>query len=605
LPFSDQALSTDAASSHGPLLQHHQAADTSGTGGDLEAQHDSASSTEEAAQQSQYSSNRRHVTILDPLGHPVDLTTERSVPVALSDVRLPVSALAPNSCDDKHKRHQKKHSSGSSSSSRTGKTGKTGKTGASGISDFFSEKGEEIHEAAHNLKLHVNHPQQVTSPHTKSVYQHVLAWVGRIGWCGKAVVYAMIGGLACDSAAHGPTPTPNVSVQNQITASPQGAFVLLGTTPGGPGASIAVLLIMMVALAAYITWRFWEGLAGQGYDRSFSAKKNFFKFRVSPIVSGCVYCSYLVFILELLDREVRHLPDQGSRETWPATWRHTGLGRAGLALMGVAFVIATCIQLQGVLSKQWHRDYRRDLPPRFMKAVFTIGHFGFAGRGGAFLALAILFFKDAGGVEADAPHQYSMVANALQQLQANRGLRAILMIIGLLLVTYGLFATLSSWARVFPTPSPTRERPVPASVIQDCEEKSQSPPEVEQCELAGEEEEQLPREVYQQEGGHQQCSACGGGNNQCKGGCRNACRHLQQSSAPLGVASGATGQPSDGHLRPRAQVLYTTPLVPLSQAQLHRGGAVEVARAGNPSSSVLGDGAASRPREEFVSIDMR
>lgn len=26
--------------------------------------------------------------------------------------------------------------------------------------------------------------------------------------------------------------------------------------------------------------------------------------------------------------------------------------------MGAAFCIATCIQLQGVLSKQWHRDYR-------------------------------------------------------------------------------------------------------------------------------------------------------------------------------------------------------------------------------------------------------
>lgn len=37
----------------------------------------------------------------------------------------------------------------------------------------------------------------------------------------------------------------------------------------------------------------------------FSAKKNLFKFRVSPIVSGCVYISYLVFLISLLDREVR------------------------------------------------------------------------------------------------------------------------------------------------------------------------------------------------------------------------------------------------------------------------------------------------------------
>ena len=55
---------------------------------------------------------------------------------------------------------------------------------------------------------------------------------------------------------------------------------------------------------------------------------------------------------------------------------------------------------------------------------------------GAFLALAILFFKDSGGVE-DAPHSSSMVANALQQLQGSRGLRAVLMIVGVLLILYG------------------------------------------------------------------------------------------------------------------------------------------------------------------------
>lgn len=47
-----------------------------------------------------------------------------------------------------------------------------------------------------------------------------------------------------------------------------------------------------------------------------------------------------------------------SKEGWPATWRHNAGGRVGLALLGIAFTIATCIQLQGVVTKQWHRDYR-------------------------------------------------------------------------------------------------------------------------------------------------------------------------------------------------------------------------------------------------------
>lgn len=58
--------------------------------------------------------------------------------------------------------------------------------------------------------------------------------------------------------------------------------------------------------------------------------------------------------------QVRRVPEQlgAAQEGWPATWRHTAGGRVGLALLGIAFIIATCIQLQGVLTRQWHRDYR-------------------------------------------------------------------------------------------------------------------------------------------------------------------------------------------------------------------------------------------------------
>jgi hypothetical protein len=107
----------------------------------------------------------------------------------------------------------------------------------------------------------------------------------------------------------------------------------------------------------------------------------------------------------------------------------------------------------------------RDNAPRWlMRIIFTIGHFGFAGRGAAFLAMAIMFFKDVADAD-DVNHKSSMVANALQQLQANRGLRAVLMIIGILLIAYGTFAVLSSWARQFPTPSPSRQRVVPAAKL--------------------------------------------------------------------------------------------------------------------------------------------
>lgn len=56
-------------------------------------------------------------------------------------------------------------------------------------------------------------------------------------------------------------------------------------------------------------------------------------------------------------RNIHAEPGSG-KEGWPDTWRHSTGGRAGLALLGIAFLIATCIQLQGVLLRQWHKDYR-------------------------------------------------------------------------------------------------------------------------------------------------------------------------------------------------------------------------------------------------------
>jgi hypothetical protein len=120
---------------------------------------------------------------------------------------------------------------------------------------------------------------------------------GRIGWVAKGIVYGLIGGLCCRGA---------ISEDLNIDASPQvrrhssgfmaavlehlcrslchrrmqhtccleaktshalspccpvaqGAFVLIGKGAAG----IYILIVMAVALATYIIWRFWEGITAQ------------------------------------------------------------------------------------------------------------------------------------------------------------------------------------------------------------------------------------------------------------------------------------------------------------------------------------------------------
>ncbi len=46
------------------------------------------------------------------------------------------------------------------------------------------------------------------------------------------------------------------------------------------------MIVLAACIVSYIIWRFAEAVTGQGYDAEFSRAKNFFRFRLSPFVSG-------------------------------------------------------------------------------------------------------------------------------------------------------------------------------------------------------------------------------------------------------------------------------------------------------------------------------
>ena len=61
----------------------------------------------------------------------------------------------------------------------------------------------------------------------------------------------------------------------------QGAFILVGNNQFG----YPLLIVMALTVYMYACWRFWEGITGQGSDDAFGKFKNFFKYRLSPLVS--------------------------------------------------------------------------------------------------------------------------------------------------------------------------------------------------------------------------------------------------------------------------------------------------------------------------------
>ena len=197
-------------------------------------------------------------------------------------------------------------------------------------------------------------------------------------------------------------------------------------------------------------WRFFEAITGQGYDDTMGSWKNFFKYRVSPAVSGIVYATYLGYILALLGK--------GSSSGGG------GSGGGGSVLMqvilGIAFLAAAITQAIPAIKGTFRRDLsRRRLdrwhPPHVRRAVYTLGHIGFAGRGLLFLFLAIMFFRvvfDSASYQQNSP----LFQAGLEQLTQAVWLRVILFIVGLMVLIYGLFAILNAYFKIFPTPAPSR-----------------------------------------------------------------------------------------------------------------------------------------------------
>ena len=66
-----------------------------------------------------------------------------------------------------------------------------------------------------------------------------------------------------------------------LSDSMQGAFILVGNNSFG----YPLLVVMAVGVFTYAAWRFWEGITGQGSDDAFGPFKNFFRYRLSPLVS--------------------------------------------------------------------------------------------------------------------------------------------------------------------------------------------------------------------------------------------------------------------------------------------------------------------------------
>lgn len=300
---------------------------------------------------------------------------------------------------------------------------------------------------------HLNHPKQVSERAHRCV-----GILGRVGFTIKGLLYGFIGYL-CLKSSLGRT----VDHENQ---SPQGVFIFIMASYEDSFARTSLSAIFC-GIAIYAIWRFWEGTVGQGYDETFSHKKNFFRYRLSPYASGLVYTLYDLYIIYVITRpkpppnsSAYHRADASC---FPLCWKSTTLGMVGLALLAIAFTIAMITQLIETFTKKFHSEMNTKFfdendkfccVRRTIQTIFYFaGHVGFAGRSLYFGMVAYMFWVVlCGDLELD-PH-LSTVGQAVTAVQETRAGKALVTALGVGLFTYGFYAILCVIFRYFPTPPP-------------------------------------------------------------------------------------------------------------------------------------------------------
>lgn len=300
------------------------------------------------------------------------------------------------------------------------------------------------------------HPTQI-----RLKYYNIVRICGMAGFFTKGFIYATIGALTIES----------VFTEKVNNESPQGVFILLGSLPSGTGHVILILLLAGVII--YATWRFWEGITGQGYDPSFSKKKNFFRYRLSPLASGLVYLlygAYIVYLFTLKPPKVGSSVTTSAGSCFPICWRGNIIKEIALGILAFSFTVATITQLIPALTGNFRNEldfdkFRTTIGRGFKFPFLICGHIGFFSRAVLFFLVCFLFWKvllgDPGSLFLD-PHQ-STVGQAINSIRNSVWGVIVMTALGIGLIIYGLFAVMCMFFKIFPTPPPSMNLSLPST----------------------------------------------------------------------------------------------------------------------------------------------
>jgi len=178
------------------------------------------------------------------------------------------------------------------------------------------------------------------------------------------------------------------------------------------------------------------------------------------LVSGIIYVLYAIVLIEMLVQST-HIPLENGQTVnsscFPSCWTNSAGGLFGLFLVAFSLFIAFISQL--VQTFTFKAPFISELESTITKTnrrpiyytMQVMGRLGFLGRALLFMLVAIVFTEILVGVPFEQDERLYTMAQALNVWASNTTGRVLLIIMGSLLIIYGIFAFLCIFFRRFPT----------------------------------------------------------------------------------------------------------------------------------------------------------